>query len=141
MENLNKKLIEVLKKSGERITPIRRALLENFCNHPKPQTIQELLAYLEKKGLTANKTTIYRQLEILAQIGLVREVNFSDRSKRYELSSKDHHHHLVCQNCKKVEDVNLDNDLDKQEKKIWQKNHFKILQHSLEFFGLCHKCQ
>lgn len=141
MGNLAAKLIEVLQKSGERITPIRRALLESFCNFPKPQTPQELLAYLEKKGLMANKTTVYRQLEILIQTGLIQEVNFSDRSKRYELSSKDHHHHLVCQNCKKVEDVHLDNDLDKQEKKIWQKNHFKVLQHSLEFFGLCKRCQ
>lgn len=141
MEKLSQKLIEVLKKSGERITPVRRTLLENFCNHPKPQTPQELLAYLEKKGLMANKTTVYRQLEILVQIGLIQEINFSDRSKRYELASKDHHHHLICQNCKKVEDINLHSDLDKQEKKIWQKNRFKVLQHSLEFFGLCSKCQ
>ena len=141
MGNLSQKLIEVLKKSGERITPIRRALLENFCHYLKPQTPQELLTYLEKKGLMANKTTVYRQLEIMVQIGVIQEINFSDRSKRYELSSKDHHHHLVCQNCKKIEDINLDNDLDKQEKKIWKKNHFRVLQHSLEFFGLCSKCQ
>lgn len=141
MVRSSQELITKLKKSGERMTPIRRALLENFCKHHKPQTPQELLSYLEKKGLMANKTTVYRQLEIMVQIGLIQEINFSDRSKRYELSSKDHHHHLVCQNCKKVEDINLDNDLNKQEKKIWKKNHFKVLQHSLEFFGLCSKCQ
>lgn len=141
MEKLSQKLIGELKKSGERITPIRRALLENFCNHLKPQTPQELLSYLEKKGLMANKTTVYRQLDILVQIGLIQEINFSDRSKRYELFPADHHHHLVCQNCKKVEDINLDNDLDKQEKKIWKTSHFKVLQHSLEFFGLCNRCQ
>ncbi|MCX6779609.1 MAG: transcriptional repressor [Candidatus Magasanikbacteria bacterium] len=141
MAQQSQELIKELKKTGERITPIRRALLENFCNHPKPQTPQELLSYLEKKGLMANKTTVYRQLEILVQLGLIKEINFSDRSKRYEMASKEHHHHLICQNCKKVEDINLDNDLDKQEKKIWQKHHFKVLQHSLEFFGLCSKCQ
>ena len=141
MERDSHKLIEQLKKSGERITPVRQALLENFCRHSKPQTSQELLFDLEKKGFKVNKTTIYRQLEVLQKSGLIKEINFADRSKHYELSSDDHHHHLICQRCHKVEDVSLDNDLDKQEHKIWQKNHFKILQHSLEFFGLCNKCQ
>lgn len=141
MVKKSQELIQEFKKTGERITPIRRALLENFCNYSKPQTPQELLSYLEKNGLMANKTTVYRQLEIFVQIGLIQEINFSDRSKRYEIASKEHHHHLVCQNCKKIEDINLGNDLTKQEKKIWKKHHFKVLQHSLEFFGLCNKCQ
>lgn len=141
MDKRSEKLINLLKKSGERITPIRRALLKNFCSYHKPQTTQELLAYLDKNGLSANKTTVYRQLEILEQSGIIQTVNFPDRTKRYELHSKEHHHHLICQNCNKVEDISLGNDLDKQEKKIWQKNKFKVSEHSLEFFGLCNKCQ
>ena len=141
MERKSQKLIDQLKKTGERITPTREALLEIFCRHLKPQTSQELLLSLEKKGFKVNKTTIYRQLEVLTKVGLIKEINFADRAKHYELASDNHHHHLVCQSCNKVEDVNLDNDLDKQEQTILKKNHFKVLQHSLEFFGLCGKCK
>lgn len=141
MERKSQKLIERLKILGERITPVREEILESFCRHHKPQTSQELLLNLEKKGFKVNKTTVYRQLEVLAKAGLIKEIFLADRAKYYELISEDHHHHLICRGCNKIEDVDLDNDLDKQEQTILKKNHFKVLQHSLEFFGLCNKCQ
>lgn len=135
--NLNKIL-----PTKERSTPIRTTLLEILSKIKKPLTTQELLAALEKKGLKANKTTIYRQLETLKENHLVSEVHFNDRNTRYEISENNsHHHHLVCIKCKKVEDIALPEDLQHQEKMVWKKNKFKVLEHFLEFFGLCKNCQ
>jgi len=53
---------------------------------------------------------------------------------------EDHHHHLICLECDKVEDVELANDLNEIEKRILQKNGFKIINHTLEFYGLCKQC-
>lgn len=134
-------IIHTLKNNGERITPIRTALIEILGKSKSPQTPQELLAELCKKGFKANKTTVYRQLETLRQFSIVEEVNFADRSKRYELVSENgHHHHLVCLKCQRVEDVEFPTDLEAQEKIIWKKQKFKVLQHSLEFFGICRRC-
>ncbi len=131
-----------MEKNKLRITPIRTTLLKILSKIKKPLTIQELLAALKIKGLKANKTTIYRQLESLRENNLVNEVHFNDRNIRYELNKKDaHHHHLVCIKCKKVEDVILPEDLHHQEKMVWDKNKFKVLKHFLEFFGLCKNCQ
>lgn len=130
-----------LKKSSERTTPIRTALIEILSKSKTPLTPQELLASLNKKGFRANKTTVYRQLETLQEFAIVHEVQFADRSKRYELVSENgHHHHLVCLKCRRIEDVEFPTDLEAQEKAIWKKNKFKVLQHSLEFFGICRKC-
>lgn len=126
----------------ERDTPIRITLLKILSKIKKPLTTQEFLAALKEKGLKANKTTIYRQLESLQAKHLVNEVHFNDRNIRYELNKKNnHHHHLVCIKCKKVTDVALPEDLHYQEKIVLEKNNFKVLQHFLEFFGLCKKCQ
>ena len=125
-----------------RNTPIRTTLLKILSKIKKPITTQELLGALKEKGLKANKTTIYRQLESLRANHLANEVYFNDRNIRYELNKKDaHHHHLVCIKCKKVEDVTLPEDLHHQEKMVLDKNKFKVLQHFLEFFGLCKNCQ
>ncbi len=138
----NPLIIKKLRAGGERITPIRMALVEILSKSHKPLTPQELLRALTKQGLGANKTTVYRQLGTLERYNIIHEVHFTDRTKRYELINESgHHHHLVCLECQRIEDVAFPTDLEQQEKTIWKKNKFKVLQHSLEFFGLCQSCQ
>lgn len=135
-------LIEALRERGERITPVRTALLEIFSSRTEPFTPQELLRKLAERGYSANKTTVYRQLETLLRYGMVQEVHFPDRVTLYELTSENgHHHHLVCLKCQNVEDISFVTELEQQEKAIWKKSSFKVLQHSLEFFGICKTCQ
>ena len=102
----------------------------------------DILAKLHTQKLLANKTTVYRQLALLEEQGLIHTVRLSDRSVRYELlNEKNHHHHLVCVKCNDVREITFKGHLDKQEKKIEKNKGFKILRHSLEFFGLCFNCQ
>ncbi len=141
MQN-NTNIISKLRAGGERITPIRTALVEILSKSHEPRTPQELLAALAQKGFKANKTTVYRQLETLRRFSIVHEVYFADRTKRYELVSESgHHHHLVCLQCQRIEDVSFPTDLAEQEKAILKNHKFKVLQHSLEFFGVCKACQ
>lgn len=135
-------LLADLRGKGERITSIRKAIVEILSGEHNPLSVQEIIAELKKKQLTANKTTVYRQLELLLFHKIVREVRLHDRSLRYELAlGDDHHHHLVCIKCHKTEDISFEEDIERQEKIILQKKKFKVLQHSFEFFGLCEKCQ
>ncbi len=128
-------------KNNTRTTPIRTAILEILSKIKKPLTTQEILCALDKKNINANKTTVYRQLESLKKNHLVNEVHFNDRNTRYEINEEgSHHHHLVCIKCKKVDDISLPEDLHDQEKIVLKKNNFKVLQHYLEFFGLCKNC-
>lgn len=89
--------------------------------------------------LGVNKTTVYRQIDKLLEDCVISEVNFGDGKKRYELKSLEHHHHLICRKCDKLEDVSF------EEKdflnKIKVRTNFKITDHSLEFFGYCSNCQ
>ena len=90
------------------------------------------------KKLDVNKTTVYRQLEKYIAEGKILEVELGDGKKRYEIKSLDHHHHLICNNCGKLEDIEFDESQIMQQ--IVSKTEFKIEKHNLEFFGLCSKC-
>lgn len=132
-------LIKKLKDNGERITPVRQEIIEIFISLKKPITPGELLSELKKTGCRPNKTTVYRQLETLKKYGIIEEVLLG-RIKRYELKDE-HHHHAVCLQCGKIEDVIFGSDLQKQEIEIKRKKNFKVTRHSLEFFGICSDCQ
>ena len=135
-------IIHKLKTDGERITPVRTALLDILVKQQKPYTPQELLILINRRGFGVNKTTIYRQLQTLRRHGVIQEVRLADRTMRYELMREgEHHHHLVCIQCHRIADISFRTDLWHQEKIIQQKNKFKVLRHALEFFGLCKSCQ
>lgn len=134
-------IISKLKLEGYRITPARAKIIDIFIKSSSPISAIDLIQDFKKIKIDINKTTIYRELEFLLNKNLIREVEFGEGKKRYELEMGKHHHHLVCLNCKKVEDVDLEMDLSVEEKKIEKETGFKIKSHSLEFFGYCQKCQ
>ena len=51
------------------------------------------------------------------------------------------HHHIVCVNCGEIKDIPMEKDLAEEELKVIKKMGYKPIGHSLEFFGLCSKCQ
>ena len=85
-------------------------------------------------------TTVYRSLESLVGLGLVQAVDFGDGEKRYELVEPgEHHHHLVCQRCKRS--VHLDMCLvEELEEGVRKKYGFEVRSHILEIFGICKQC-
>lgn len=134
-------IIAKLKSGGYRITKARSQIIEIFINSLTPISATDLIESFKILKIKVNKTTIYRELDFLIGKGLLKGIEFGEGKKRYELNTTHHHHHLVCLNCKKVKDVDLETDLSEEEKKIQSKTGFKIKSHSLEFFGYCKNCR
>src|SRR5690606_38060511 len=130
-----------MKDEGHRASKTRTALVALFTAHPNPLSVPEIEILLTQKKYIVNKTTIYREIEKLLNHNVIKEVYLRDDKVRYELADTNHHHHIVCIECKKIEDVTLDQDVKSYEQTIAKKFKYKILDHSLEFFGLCQKCQ
>lgn len=133
--------VELLKKKGYRRTPIRGALLKVFVKNEMPLSALELQGLLNKKYPSIHKTTVYRELTVLTREKIVRELHFADATKRYEIMPVNHHHHLVCFACGRIEEVELQKDLDTIEKRITKNKKFTMVKHSLEFYGVCKACQ
>lgn len=123
-----------------RNTRIRKGIMEVLAGAKAPVSVVEILRQLERKSMAPNKTTVYRDMEMLAREGVVLGVDFGDRTKRYELAEGDHHHHLICRSCGKVEDIVLGDNLVSQRRLIARKSGFVVESHNLEFFGRCKTC-
>lgn len=129
-----------LKAKGYRTSKTRTALIKALFEAKTPLSAPSIKQLLAETGISADKTTVYRELTMLKNEGHVRELQLGENIKQYELISADHHHHLVCLDCQKIEDVVLERDLDTEEQLISQTKNFKVMSHSLEFYGICQSC-
>jgi Fe2+ or Zn2+ uptake regulation protein len=126
-----------LKTGGLKITPARLLLLDFLKHAKKPLSIKEIAKTLNKGG--ADLVTLYRNIESLKNLKLVKQINLKGRQAYYELATGKHHHHIICINCGKLEDVEVPEI--KLSKLFLKKRGFaEVADHSLEFFGLCVEC-
>jgi Fe2+ or Zn2+ uptake regulation protein len=133
-------LLVRLKDSGCRITRTRRAALEVLTGSRVLLSADDLRQALAGSGLKVNKTTVYRELSFLKGRGILHEIHFGDGTVRYRICPDTHHHHVICLNCKRAEAVALGGALEELEAEIGRSKGFRVLHHSLEFFGLCPDC-
>lgn len=138
------KIYQKLKSRGFKLTRGRKSIINIFIDRNRPISAAEILDRLHKKRIFLHKTTIYRELEFLLRLNIIKQLQFADRKKIYEILTDDHHHHLVCKNCQKTEKIAsaaLETEIQTLEKEILADSNFKNVRHSLEFFGLCRQCQ
>ncbi len=88
--------------------------------------------------------TVYRSLELMAELKILQRNDFGDGCRRYELNVNDceehHHHHLICLECGQVEEF-VDDLLDDLEADILAKKGFQVTNHQVTFYGYCRACQ
>lgn len=135
---------------GYRITIPRQEILKVLNQTEEHLSAEEIYLRVHKVYPSVGLTTVYRTLEVLADMGLVFRLEFGDGKARYELvegpKGKLHHHHLVCTDCGRVIDytdfISEEKELlDKTEKALSSRHNFKILNHQIHFYGLCNKCK
>jgi len=139
---MKKELIQNLRQKGLRITPLLKTFLDIFCKADSPLSVINLITELKKERLSPNKTTLYRKLEQLTEIGILQENIFSDTIKRYCLRHESHHHHFVCGECGFIKDVKIKSCSEITKKLASKlKNEGHVLnEHIMTFSGTCSKC-
>ncbi|MFH1088329.1 MAG: Fur family transcriptional regulator [Patescibacteria group bacterium] len=131
---------EQFAQKGHRRTQVRHLLHELLGEAKQPLSVPDLQDKFKRKKIPVNKTTLYREIDFYTSQNLINEIQLGEPFKRYELAV-DHHHHFVCQKCKKIMDLKLTQNLSKEMNRISKKYKVTINQHSLEFFGLCATCR
>lgn len=130
----------IFKQNKIRPTKARVFILNLIANSSKPADATTLLQSIRDNRISIDRATVFRAIQLFLERKIIRKVEFSEGKFRYELNSLSHHHHLVCNNCKEIESVEL-RDIEPLEKKIQKNVSFLIQSHNLEFFGLCKNCQ
>lgn len=133
------KAIAKLKESGVRITPQRHAVLEFLLTSMTHPTADEIYKALEANFPNMSVATVYNNLRVLKEAGLVHELTYGDNSSRFDCNMEDHYH-IKCTSCGKIVDFDYPM-LDEVESLAEQVTGFDVSHHRMELYGTCKKCQ
>ena len=127
-----------LRGRGYRLTPQRELILAavESLGHATPD---EVLAEVRRHSSAVNASTVYRTLEVLEELGLVRHAHLSDRAPTYHSVSDHEHFHIVCRNCRKVVSVDP-HMLDDLSAGLRSTHGFVVDVGHLTVFGHCEDC-
>ncbi|MEM9201937.1 MAG: Fur family transcriptional regulator [Actinomycetota bacterium] len=141
-DELDDQITALLRDAEQRYTKGRRALAAVLCDAGQPVTIPQILA---ANGQLA-QSSVYRNLVVLEDAGVVTRIVTNDEFARYELAETltEHHHHLICSACGDVTDFSLEQrtetTLDNALHRIAENLGFTVEGHRLDLVGVCSAC-
>ena len=139
-ENRTKGVLSRLREHNYRITPQRLAILKVIATSEGHPSAEQIYARVKMDFPTTSLATVYKNINILKQLGEVLELGFSDDSNRYDGNKPYPHPHLVCTQCKKIIDPDLSG-LKDLTQELSAETGFQITHHRMDFFGICPECR
>jgi len=129
-----------LRNAGLKVTLPRikiLQILEGTSN--RHMSAEEIYRTLTEAGDDVGLATVYRVLTQFESAGLVHRHNFEGDHSVFELNHGDHHDHLVCNRCGKVEEF-VDETIEERQRAIAKQSNFEMTDHSLNIYGICQDC-
>ena len=136
-------VLKHLASDNHRYTTGRHRLVDALAGSHQPLTLPDIVAIAPDLAASS----VYRNLEVLEQCGIVKRIANGRDHAHFELAEPllSHHHHLVCIECGGIEDVRLDDEieelLDQHLDLVASRASFKPVRHSLDLEGQCERCQ
>lgn len=133
-------LLELLKEKGYKLTAQRQAILAGLRRLGQRASAKEIYEELSKEKPVISLDTVYRNLRLLAEIGIVQQI-FLQSGAVFELTDgRHHHHHLVCVDCEKVACIPYcpESCAYTEQARV---AGFAVLGHLFEVYGRCADCQ
>lgn len=134
----------LLAARGIRLTRPRRAVLDVLADVRQPISVAEIHARV--RGSNVDLGSVYRTIALLCRLDIMQLADASRGVQRFELSERftGHHHHLVCQRCGDVQDLDgcvlKKPVLARLERRVRQATRFRVIGHDLRLYGLCGTC-
>ena len=129
----------ILKKNGFKLTPQRRLILDIIHNADGHLTAEEILSHVQTRVPGINKSTIYRTLDLLENLGCVVKSGLKDRFI-YHHAEEGHHHHLVCRECGRILDCD-ESLFHTTREEVYKKHGFRADFRHTVISGICAECQ
>lgn len=139
----SKAALDSLRRKGHRITAQREKILEIFRSQPHGNHLsaEDLYGILAQQGSNVSLATTYRTLKLLSQLGLLRELDFAEGHKHYELKQDDvPHQHIICLGCNTTLEFE-DHFLAEAGQKIGARYEFEVIDAQFKIFGMCPECR
>ncbi|MHA1136910.1 MAG: Fur family transcriptional regulator [Candidatus Thorarchaeota archaeon] len=139
MLSSREEIAETIRKSGHRATSQRIVIYEALWKAGSHPNVSDIHKYASKTDPTISLATVYKNLQLFSEIGLVREMGFRDGSTRYD-PDVDFHINLVCNKCGSIEDFDCVS-FEEIVPNLRQRAGFEVLSHNFEVRGLCSECR
>ncbi|MDR3562744.1 MAG: Fur family transcriptional regulator [Negativicutes bacterium] len=137
-------LRRMLRERQYKLTSQRQTILQAFIDHRDEHlSAEDIYHIVREQTPEIGLATVYRTLELLGELDILKKLDFGDGRHRYEInetSTPHHHHHLICLSCGMVKEFG-DDLLETLETAVARKSNFKIVDHQLKFYGYCQGCQ
>lgn len=132
-------LIDELSARGYKNTPQRRIILQVLAESSRHLSAEEIAKQVKKVEAGISVATVYRNIKLMVELGLVSKLDLHDGPARYELN-QGHNHHLVCLGCGNA--IKLDVcPMQGEIKKLIEESGFEVDSHHFEITGYCRECQ
>jgi Fe2+ or Zn2+ uptake regulation protein len=130
---------ELLRKRGYRLTPQRYMILSVIQEAGEHLSIDQILERVQERNPQVSLSTIYRTLELLCELGMVRENRLPGEQPHYEAADGLAHHHLVCRRCRAI--IHLDEALlGNLNEQLQEQHHYHNISLNLVATGYCEAC-
>jgi len=129
----------LFKERGLKLTPQRVAIYKALAETPCHPTAADLYAQVARDYPMISHNTVYYTLSSLRAAGLVKEVNYWHDQARFDANVKSHHH-LICLGCRTISDIE-NQALNRLTASSAIPKEFQVIDHQVEFYGYCQKCQ
>ena len=133
-------LVKQMQAAGHRMTPQRQAVLEILTNSDTHPTVDQIYERVRIDFPMTSRATIYKTIYLAKEMGVVMELEFSQGSNRYDGKRPYPHPHVICTKCKQVMDAD-DLEIADLKQQIIRKTGYRIVNHRIDFFGICPDCQ
>ena len=138
---MKKKQIKEIEESlkGQRSSKNRDSIISVLMKENVPVSVENIFLQAKEKNNKISLSTVYRIIDKLSELGVVREASRQDDKALYELVQHGHHHYIICTRCKKM--AILDScPITELEQKISDETGFYITGHKYEIYGECQEC-
>ncbi len=129
-------ITERLELHGHRVTASRRTVLRTVLAQPAHFSVDDVLRRTRRVG----RATVFRTIKILLDLNILCRITLEDGDVQYRLSTRGHHHHLVCVECRRVEDFTMC-DVAPLVRQLAAATEYEIEGHRLEVYGRCSDCR
>ncbi|WP_055105205.1 Fur family transcriptional regulator [Paenibacillus ihumii] len=131
--------LDQLKINGVRITPQRHAILTFLMESMGHPTADEIYRALAPRFPNMSVATVYNNLKMFIEAGMVRELTYGDNSSRFD-ADVSNHYHVICEKCGKIKDFTYSS-LEDVEQKAEEMTGFQVHGHRMELYGVCGDCR
>lgn len=138
MRNKFEMALDKLKTTGVRMTPQRHAILSYLLDTTAHPSVDEIYRSLEQRFPNMSVATIYNNLKLFLEAGLVRELTYGDGASRFDADMTDHYH-AICDHCGKIVDFECEPAY-QVERAAAEETGFAVHNHRMEVYGTCPDC-